>query len=94
MHVPRTISRARHRLERAVRPAVEVGPAPVDGVVVDWDVPVPVRDGTVLRVNVFRRSAPGRGWVASTEDSDAPMSTPRRTQWLRPGPFPERLLCP
>ena len=52
------------------------------------------RDGTVLRVNVFRRSAPGRGWVASTEDSDAPMSTPRRTQWLRPGPFPERLLCP
>jgi predicted acyl esterase len=54
MHVPRTVSRARQRLEHAVRPDVEVAPAPTEGVVVDWDVPVPVRDGTVLRVNVFR----------------------------------------
>ncbi len=35
-----------------MRPDVEVTPAPP--MVVDWDVPVRVRDGTVLRVNVFR----------------------------------------
>lgn len=34
--------------------------APPASVSADWDVPVPVRDGTVLRVNVFRPAGGGR----------------------------------
>ena len=49
------LRRARWRLKRVLRPLVEVQPAP-EGVVTDWDVPVVVRDGTTLRVNVFRPS--------------------------------------
>ena len=44
---------ARRRIDNARRPPVTVVPAPGD-VVTEWDVPVVVRDGTVLRVNVFR----------------------------------------
>jgi uncharacterized protein len=44
---------ALERLRGIVRPRVRIGGPPA-GVTVDWDVPVPVRDGTVLRVNVFR----------------------------------------
>jgi predicted acyl esterase len=51
--IPGIAARARHRLRGVVRPAVEITEPP-DGVEVDWDVPVTVRDGTVLRVNVFR----------------------------------------
>lgn len=47
------------RLKHAVRPAVTIT-APPDGVVVDRDVEVPVRDGTILRVNVFRPASDGR----------------------------------
>lgn len=50
---PSRVARARRRLHGIARPAVEVlEPAP--GIEVDWDVPVVVRDGTTLRVNVFR----------------------------------------
>lgn len=42
-----------HRVENAVSPRVEVVPAPTE-YRPDWDVPVVVRDGTTLRVNVFR----------------------------------------
>lgn len=51
--IPGIAARARHRLRGVVRPTVEITEPP-DGVVVDWDVPVAVRDGTVLRVNVLR----------------------------------------
>lgn len=44
---------AGRRLRNARRPGVTVLPAPAN-VNADWDVPVSVRDGTVLRVNVFR----------------------------------------
>ncbi len=44
---------------RLVRPQVRITPPPA-GVVFERDVPVPVRDGTVLRANVFRPEAPGR----------------------------------
>jgi predicted acyl esterase len=47
------------RLTHAVRPAVTIT-APPDGVVVDRDVEVAVRDGTILRVNVFRPAHDGR----------------------------------
>ena len=49
----RRIIMARRRLATARKPHVKVLPAPTD-VIVGWDVPVTVRDGTVLRVNVFR----------------------------------------
>jgi len=48
------ITLGRRRLSNALRPGVRVVKAP-GGIHVDWDVPVKVRDGTTLRVNVFRR---------------------------------------
>ena len=45
-------------VRNAIRPNVEVTKAPAD-IHVDWDVPVAVRDGTILRVNVFRPNAAG-----------------------------------
>ena len=47
------------RIVGIVRPRVRVSPPP-SGLTVDWDVAVPVRDGTVLRVNVFRPSGGDR----------------------------------
>lgn len=52
-HRKRRWQKARRRLGNARRPGVTVLPAP-EGVLTDWDVAVPVRDATVLRVNVFR----------------------------------------
>ncbi len=40
-------------LRRLVRPPITITGPPA-GAVVDWDVPVPMRDGVRLRVNVFR----------------------------------------
>jgi predicted acyl esterase len=48
---------AMRRLMSWIRPEVEVTPAPE--MTIDWDVAVPVRDGTVLKVNVFRPSEGG-----------------------------------
>src|SRR5689334_13205809 len=50
---------ARERLRGIVRPRVAVTEPAPGSVVVDHDVPVTVRDGTVLRVNVHR--PPGGG---------------------------------
>jgi uncharacterized protein len=47
------------RLRRAFRPPVTVTPLG-DDVEVAIDVEVPVRDGTILRVNVFLRAAASR----------------------------------
>ena len=44
---------ALRRLRAARRPDVTIDPAP-EGVLAEWNLPVPVRDGTILRVNVFR----------------------------------------
>ncbi len=49
---------ARRLLQGTLKPSVEVTPAPAD-IVVEWNVPVRVRDGTVLRVNVFRPRTSG-----------------------------------
>ncbi|HEX3875601.1 MAG TPA: CocE/NonD family hydrolase, partial [Bryobacteraceae bacterium] len=46
-------ARIRRRLGNILRPNVEVFPVPA-GIHADWNLPVPVRDGTILRVNVFR----------------------------------------
>ena len=50
-----TVSPARvaRRLAGIVRPRVVISDPP-SGVVVDWNVPIAVRDGTILRANVFR----------------------------------------
>jgi putative CocE/NonD family hydrolase len=45
-------------LRDMLRPSVQVTPAPA-GIVVEWNVPVRVRDGAVLRVNVFRPRTSG-----------------------------------
>ena len=47
------LTRSLRRLKNAFHPAVKIISMPA-GVVAHWDVPVRVRDGTVLRVNVFR----------------------------------------
>jgi hypothetical protein len=47
------VTRARRRIANAVRPNVEVVPVAA-GIRAEWDVPVVARDGTTLRVNVFR----------------------------------------
>lgn len=46
------------RLRHVVRPDVEVTAAP-PGLVIERDVPITVRDGTVLRANVYRPPGPG-----------------------------------
>ncbi len=55
---PKADSLAWRRLRTFLRPEVQITPMP-PGVVADWDVPVTVRDGTTLRVNVFRPAADG-----------------------------------
>jgi predicted acyl esterase len=49
------MSRALRFVRNAIRPGVDVTKAPA-GIRVEWNVPVIVRDGTTLRVNVFRPS--------------------------------------
>lgn len=44
---------ARRRIRTFLRPRVKVFAAP-DGLQIGWNVPIPVRDGTVLRANIFR----------------------------------------
>jgi putative CocE/NonD family hydrolase len=52
---PGALSYALARVRAAARPPVTVTDPPAD-VVVERDVEVPTRDGTVLRINVFRRA--------------------------------------
>jgi predicted acyl esterase len=40
-------------VRHAINPNVQVDPAPSD-IQIDWDVPVRMRDGVILRVNIFR----------------------------------------
>ena len=49
----RRLATAKRRVSNALHPDVTVLPAPA-GVRTDWNVAVPMRDATVLRVNVFR----------------------------------------
>jgi predicted acyl esterase len=50
---------AADRLRRMAFPLVAIT-EPAPGIVLDRDVPITVRDGTILRANVFRPLAPGR----------------------------------
>ena len=44
----------RERLARRVRPLVTITEPPAEGVIIERDVAVPMRDGVALRVDVFR----------------------------------------
>ena len=55
-------------IRNAVSPHVVVTAAPAS-IHVDWDVPVRVRDGTTLRVNVFRPKGSGRFPVIMSRSS-------------------------
>ena len=68
---------ARRNARRRLRPDVTVTDPP-SGVVFDHDVPVVVRDGTVLRANVFRPEAPGRYPVLLSAQPYGKDSLPRR----------------
>lgn len=57
-HVLDNLARARRRFGHALHPNVEVSAVP-EGILADWNVPVTTRDGTVLRVNVFRPATGG-----------------------------------
>ncbi|BDE15915.1 CocE/NonD family hydrolase [Mycobacterium kiyosense] len=52
---PNALGYARDRIAGVVRPRIAITEAPAE-VIVDRDVEVPTRDGTLLRINVFRRS--------------------------------------
>jgi uncharacterized protein len=56
---PPLLPRLARRLPLLVRPRVRISPPP-EGVVFERDLEVRVRDGTILRVNVFRPEGPGR----------------------------------
>lgn len=53
------VGAARTKLARMRRPDVTIT-APPDGIVFERDVEIPMRDGTILRANVFRPAEPGR----------------------------------
>ena len=52
---PGALRDALQRIRGAIKPPVTVTHAPTD-ILIEGDVDVPTRDGTVLRINVFRRS--------------------------------------
>jgi predicted acyl esterase len=54
-----TIGAAVTKIRRMRHPDVTITPPP-DGIVFERDVEIPMRDGTILRANVFRPRAPGR----------------------------------
>ncbi|MFE3794464.1 CocE/NonD family hydrolase [Nocardia tengchongensis] len=54
---PAAFRRAGHRIANLVRPGVNITPAP--DVRAEYDVAVPVRDGTILRLNIFHPDSPG-----------------------------------
>ena len=68
------------RVRRAVRPLVTITGPPETGVRYEHDVEVRVRDGTVLRVNVFRPDGPGEFPVLM---SAHPYSKDIRPAWRR-----------
>ena len=54
-----------------------------DGMVIDWDLPIKMDDGIVLRADVFRPIAPGRYPVIA---SSAPMRNGSRSRTATPRP--------
>ena len=81
----------RRFLRNAWSPDVDITPAPED-LHADWDVPVRVRDGTTLRVNVFRPQAPGQYPVIMSAHPYGKDRIPAKTRSGRGLPFQARVL--
>ncbi len=78
-------------IRNAIWPNVEVVAASQD-IHVDWDVPVVVRDGTVLRVNVFRPGGSGPFPVILSAHPYGKDKIPAKTRSGRGAPLQSRLL--
>jgi uncharacterized protein len=78
------------RVGTAVRPDVTVSPPP-RGVHVDWNVPVRLRDGVTLRLNVFRPESDGRFPVVMSAHPYDKDKIPARTRSGRGINFQYRL---
>ncbi|HEX2858536.1 MAG TPA: CocE/NonD family hydrolase [Propionibacteriaceae bacterium] len=76
---PGALSYAGRRIRAALRPPVEVSPAPPD-LVKDVDVPVRLRDGVVLRLNVYRPRGDGPFPVIMSAHPYGKDALPRRTR--------------
>jgi predicted acyl esterase len=84
--------RATTRLRNILRPNVTVTPPPED-VQIDRDVAVTVRDGTVLRVNVYRPAHDGRYPVIMSAHPYGKDYLPKRTRYGY-RPFPNWRILP
>ncbi|WP_010219863.1 CocE/NonD family hydrolase [Sphingomonas sp. PAMC 26621] len=82
---------ARRFLRNAFSPNVIVTPAPSD-LTAEWNVPVRVRDGTMVRVNVFRPAAPGGYPVIMSAHPYGKDQIPAKTRSGRGLPFQARVL--
>ncbi|WP_375395928.1 CocE/NonD family hydrolase [uncultured Sphingomonas sp.] len=88
--VLRAARRAVRFLGNAVRPGVEV--VPVEAMAVDWDVPIAMRDGTVLRANVFRPHGQGPFPVIMSAHPYGKDKIPAKTRTGRGPPLQSRFL--
>ncbi len=75
-----------------LRPPVKVFDPEPGALVVERDVAVPMRDGTVLRVNVYRPTGGGRAPVLMSAHPYHKDKLPRRTRWRSHLPFQYRLM--
>lgn len=86
------LGRARRRIRNIARPNVDVTPPPED-VLLDRDVEVVVRDGTTLRVNVFRPEGDGQHPVLMSAHPYGKDYLPKRTRRSY-RPFPNLRVLP
>lgn len=87
----RTLVRSLRFINNAIRPGVEVVTATGD-IHIDWNVPVTVRDSTVLRVNVFRPPGEGPFPVIMSAHPYGKDKVPAKTRNGRGAPVQARLL--
>lgn len=84
-------SQAHRFLRNLIRPNIEITPAPT-GIIAEWNLPVTLRDGTVLRVNVFRPNTPSAVPVIMSAHPYGKDNIPARTRNKRRPPFQARLV--
>jgi predicted acyl esterase len=89
--IVRTLLRGIRFVRNAIWPNVQVAAVSPD-IHVDWDVPVRVRDGTVLRVNVFRPEGAGPFPVLMSAHPYGKDKIPAKTRTGRGVPLQSRLL--
>ncbi len=87
----RTVRRGFRFVRNAIWPSVRVTEAPAN-IHVEWDIPVKVRDGTVLRINVFRPQGPGPFPVILSAHPYGKDKIPAKTRSGRGVPLQSRML--